>query len=298
MISTLLVSLANRFQRQVLGKECAMLKAVGSSSSTLSPRWPPNAHVHSSWRTPKVWPHNTAEHSMPFLQEELRHMAGSAYKVNFRIINTADLGIPQHRERVYIVGLLRAAIVPGRSFTWPTPRGRKPLPQTLGWAPTLPAPGEAYKREKRLFAHTSPRIRKRLRAALRSIRMRGLDPRSVTEPVVVGIGGIKPHWMHGVSPCLTRARATTGHYLPALGRRLTVQERLRLQALPRSIHDRCSEGDVSDRQLGALIGNSLSLNVLEALLSHILVACGLASPRLAGGLGQAGRQLQIGALLG
>ena len=72
----------------------------------------------------------------------------------------------------------------------------------------------------------------------------------------------------------TRARASTGHYLPARGRRLTIQERLRLQALPVTIHARC-EGNVSDRQLGAMSGNSLSLNVVGAILPQMLVACGL-----------------------
>ena len=68
--------------------------------------------------------------------QRLRHMAGSAYKVGFKIIDTADFGIPQHRERVYIVGLLRDAMVPGFSFTWPTPRRRIPLGTALGWRKT------------------------------------------------------------------------------------------------------------------------------------------------------------------
>ena len=45
--------------------------------------------------------------------QHLRQMAGPACKVGFKILGTADFGIPQHRERVYIVGLLRAARVPG-----------------------------------------------------------------------------------------------------------------------------------------------------------------------------------------
>jgi DNA (cytosine-5)-methyltransferase 1 len=65
--------------------------------------------------------------------QRLRHMAGSAYKVGFKIIDAADFGILQHRERVYIVGLLRDAMVPGFSFTWPTPRRRIPLATALGW---------------------------------------------------------------------------------------------------------------------------------------------------------------------
>ena len=65
--------------------------------------------------------------------QRLRHMAGSTYKVGFKIIDTADFGIPQHRERVYIVGLLRDAMVLGFSFKWPTPRSRIPLATALGW---------------------------------------------------------------------------------------------------------------------------------------------------------------------
>ena len=117
-------------------------------------------------------------------------------------------------------------------------------------------------------------MRKRLRQALHNIRQKGVDPRGTDQPVVVDIDGSKPHWMLGMSPCLTRARASTGHYLAALGLRLTIPERLRLQALPVDIHARC-EGNISDRQLGAMIGNSLSLNVVGAIVSQTLVACGL-----------------------
>lgn len=109
---------------------------------------------------------------------------------------------------------------------------------------------------------------------LKRIREKGVDPRDLNCPVVADIDGSKPHWMHGISPCLTRARAATGHYLPARGRRLTIKERLRLQGLPVHIHKRC-RGRVSDRQLGAMIGNSLRLNVIKALLSRMLPACGL-----------------------
>ena len=81
-----------------------------------------------------------AQHKATFKQnmQRLRHMAGSAYKVGFKIIDTADFGIPQHRERVYIVGLLRDAMVPGFSFTftWPTPQRRIALGTALGWRKT------------------------------------------------------------------------------------------------------------------------------------------------------------------
>ena len=51
-------------------------------------------------------------------------------------------------------------------------------------------------------------------------------------------------------------------------------QRLRLQSLPVRIHARC-EGNLSDRQLEAMIGYSLSLNVVGAIVSQLMVACGL-----------------------
>ena len=185
----------------------------------------------------KGWATQTPGNFENMLQQ-LRQMAGSAYNVGFKILDTADFGIPQHRERVYIVGLLRAAKVPGISFVWPTPRRRKLLPAALGWRGNADR-RKAREREQQFLARATPKLRQRLRQALKDIRRRGVDPRDGDQPVVVDIDGSEPHWMHRLSPCLTRARASAGHYLPARGRRLTIRERLRLQALPVSIHDHC-----------------------------------------------------------
>lgn len=205
--------------------------------------------------------------------EQLRTMAGSAYLVGHKIIDTADHGLPQHRERVYIVGFLRTSIVRAARFKWPKPRKCRSLPRVLRWGPSHNR-GQVRRRERAFLATASPKLKERLIAALRRIRKKGLDPRDISRPIVVDIDGSKSHWMHGVSPCLTRARAASGHYLPARGRRLTIKERLRLQGLPVRIHE-CCRGQVSNRQLGAMIGNSLSLNVVKALLSRMLPACGL-----------------------
>ena len=50
------------------------------------------------------------------------------YVVTWRVVNTADHGIPQNRPRLYIIGLLRSAL-PGNQagFKWPRPTGCKPL---------------------------------------------------------------------------------------------------------------------------------------------------------------------------
>ncbi|MFM7984802.1 MAG: DNA cytosine methyltransferase [Candidatus Fonsibacter sp.] len=45
------------------------------------------------------------------MRQHLRQIGNCAYKVGHTIIDTSRRGIPQHRERVYIVGLLRDYIV-------------------------------------------------------------------------------------------------------------------------------------------------------------------------------------------
>ena len=82
--------------------------------------------------------------------------------------------------------------------------------------------------------------------------------------------------MRGVSPCLTRTRAAAGFCLPARGRRMTLAERFSLLGIPLRVLQ-CKQS-ISDRQLGMMVGNALSLNVLERLLVRILRACGLRKP--------------------
>ena len=42
--------------------------------------------------------------------EKLRAIEGGIYAVTWRILNTADHGIPQNRQRVYIVGIQKALL--------------------------------------------------------------------------------------------------------------------------------------------------------------------------------------------
>ena len=103
-----------------------------------------------------------------------------------------------------------------------------------------------------------------------------LDRRNNDDVIVVDIDAAKVNWMYGVSPCLTRTRAAVGFYLPARGRRMTLAERFRLQGIPLRVLQ--YRQGISDRQLGMMVGNALSLNVLERLLVRILRACGLRKP--------------------
>ena len=43
---------------------------------------------------------------------------GQAYHVGWRVLDTAEHGVRQHRERICILGIRKAVDVPG-SWTWP-----------------------------------------------------------------------------------------------------------------------------------------------------------------------------------
>ena len=76
----------------------------------------------------------------------------------------------------------------------------------------------------------------------------------------------------GISPCLTRSRGQ-GHWITNRGRRMNVSEMLRLQGW-RGPFVKVS----SDAQLGQLLGNAMSANVLQRLFCFLLPAIGLCEP--------------------
>ena len=49
--------------------------------------------------------------TLDHMLKQLRQIGNGAYQVGYNIVNATQHGIPQHRERVYIVGLLRVYIV-------------------------------------------------------------------------------------------------------------------------------------------------------------------------------------------
>ena len=54
----------------------------------------------------------------------LRTLNDKAYLVSWRVMNAEHHGIPQHRERVYIVGVRKDVQVRTKPYIWP--KGIKP----------------------------------------------------------------------------------------------------------------------------------------------------------------------------
>ena len=198
--------------------------------------------------------------------------SGDKYIVSWRVLNTADYGIPQNRPRLYIIGLLRSACPAVESsiasFKWPRRTECMPLsalldPDKSGIERQQPRPGSTAE--------------KHLLQLQRQLAKQGSDAHCLT-PYALDIFGIRARAVAGRVPCLTRTQARTGAFwITTAGGLLTTQEMLRLQSLPDHLVDTAAAAGVSDRQLRQMIGNAMSVNVLVLILSKLLIAMGLAA---------------------
>ena len=135
--------------------------------------------------------------------KSLRSGLGDQCMVSWRVVNTADYGLPQNRPRLYIVGMLRVAIQDQNRFKWPRPVGCVPLASLLETGVN----SENYQPTR---GTTSMR---NLRMMLR--RQANADPSMHPQCLDVLASKKKAaqaQAMTGMVPCLTRTRAGSGGY--------------------------------------------------------------------------------------
>jgi site-specific DNA-cytosine methylase len=178
------------------------------------------------------------------------------------ILNTKENGIPHHRKRWYCVGIMKS--VDDGCFEWPEP---------------IPCPNMEFFLEKRkphiaatgLPPKSSSTAHRNVKIALRTLKREGSDP--TKEPFVVDCDSstYRFKWMEDLTPCITCSRGK-GHWVTNRGRRLTKEEMFRLQGMDSTQF----KVVVSDTQLGKQLGNTMSVNVFERLLTKVLPAAKLA----------------------
>ena len=91
----------------------------------------------------------------------LRAIGGGIYDVGHRVLDTAKHGLPQHRERVFIIGIRRRnSHRKGRpEFRWPRPVACRPLARLLD---PLPVGSDIREAERNFLATCPPAQKKRL----------------------------------------------------------------------------------------------------------------------------------------
>ena len=163
---------------------------------------------------------------------------GYAYK--YKVLNALDFGLPQKRERIFIVGNNV-----GADFQWPAGgKPMKPLEQVLEENPDKKYYASGYIRNKRLEK----------------------NGKHVMEPTIwhenkSGNIGVYPY------SCALRAGASYNYLLVNGERRLTEREMLRLQGFPDSFKISCNYAQTRKQA-----GNSLPVPMAEAVIFNLLTA--------------------------
>ena len=138
-----------------------------------------------------------------------------AYRLEHRILNTKDHGIPQDRPKWYCVGIRKD--VDGDSFEFPTPIRCPPIELFLD--DTVPKETPKTEGMQRNIDRASERIRES-----------GHDPQKETFVIDCDASAKRLKWRKDCSPCITRSRCR-GHWISNLERRFTIEEMFRLQGI-------------------------------------------------------------------
>ena len=175
------------------------------------------------------------------IMETLRELG---YKSDFEVFNALDFGLPQKRERVFIVGFRE-----GCNFSWPE-----------GGVPMKPLSKILEKRVPKKF-YASDRIRDKRWSQVQPTRVA-----TIWHENKAGHISAYPY------SCALRAGASYNYLLVNGERRLTPREMLRLQGFPDSFEIACN-----DSQTRKQAGNSLPVPVASAVIEKVFDACGWGS---------------------
>jgi DNA (cytosine-5)-methyltransferase 1 len=164
--------------------------------------------------------------------EELEQLKESEYEVQWKVLNTKDYGIPQNRERIYIVGSKN-------EFEWPSEKEMESL--------------EKY------IDHSDQGNQKRSSGCQKII------DRLENNPIYINIGF--PNNAHATADkiCPTLTTRSSHIWNERQNRYANAKEFLMLQGFTLNW---CKV--VSTTQIRRQLGNSMSVNVLKALLSNLL----------------------------
>lgn len=179
------------------------------------------------------------------IMDSLRDLSG--YEIYHDLYNTRNYGIPQNRERVYIIGIDKTYI-----------RHRYKIPRHIDTG--LKLSDMLYMDLQSTYGLTDHK-----RDVLNDlVKNRGIDEKDLWCMNLNVSSWVRTHPMKDISPCLLRASV---HYVSGINRNLYPRECLRLQGFPDSFHQ-----VVSDRQLYHQAGNSMSVNVLCFIYMEIFRA--------------------------
>lgn len=159
-----------------------------------------------------------------------------SYNIYWNVLNTKDYGIPQNRERLYIVGSRNNK----KEFIWPSPTKCRPLSTFIDYSNTV--------------RDTLPDY----------VKKHGTLKRIPRNSIFINLDYPKDSFPNSdtICPCIL---CGGNMWCVPLHRKLTIKEYLSLQGFPINFVQ-----VVSDTQLKRQIGNSMSVCVLEAIFKELI----------------------------
>jgi len=196
------------------------------------------------------------------IMHSLKGIGGGAYEIQTKLLSSQDHGVPQSRPRIYIIGIRKDC--KQCNFEFPEPVARVSIDTCLDPVKRKPTLEE-------LPPKTNKTAYNNVRQVLKDLIAEGVKPLAKTHIIDCDASPAFRSVMRDRTMCMTKSRAS-GFWVTSRGRRMNVDEMLRCQGMQRSFKQ-----VVSDRQLGAQIGNAMSQNIIERLLVKLLPAAGLVS---------------------
>jgi DNA (cytosine-5)-methyltransferase 1 len=174
------------------------------------------------------------------------------YHINYHVYNTVDYGLPQNRERVYIVGMHKQYFNNG--FTVP-----KTIPLEITVADVIDT---QVGRDTTYGLITEHKLRL-LRELIDTGKIDSVDEPWCVNLNVSSVARTTP--MKHICPCLLAGEGGNCiYYFTPIRRRLTPREYLQLQGFPDTFKQ-----VVSNSKMYKQVGNSMSTSVLCAIYSEI-----------------------------
>ena len=160
-----------------------------------------------------------------------------SYNIYHKVINSKDQGIPQCRERLYIIGILKSDMK--KEFTFPNDVKMKPLEKFI----------DNTCNEKIDIKPSNFKLFKRI----------------PEDSIFIDIGFREAAFPNSNkwAPCIT---AQPNMWCVPKQRKATIKEYLMLQGFPKSYR---KPSTISDHQLKIRVGNSMTVNVIERLLINM-----------------------------
>jgi len=189
-----------------------------------------------------------------------------AYSVFWNILDALDYGLPQRRQRLFIVSILRLgrASVP---FSWPTPVPCLPLHHIYDKDARPLASYDAYPLPPACQGTAHRHVKSVLLKILQYASATGTD--ACTNDVIIDTGGVSESFQIGHTPTLTRTRASSNAFWSLrMGRPLRISELFRLQGLNPST----KVVNIRNAAMGACLGNAFPLALIEHVLRSAMFA--------------------------